>query len=305
VSLKPRVGIYIPQEPEMHVEVLEAFATGLEKTQTPFFRASLNDGWKQCDVCVTFGVNKNATTRGQLVGKVLQAHRRSGGRSLIIERGFLHREHYFMVGWDGLNGRADYANANSPGDRWAELNIEVRPWRTSGEHIVLSGQVPWDASVQHTDHIRWCQDTAKTLERLTQRPVVFRPHPCQPSAIDMSSTQVRYSRAQTLQEDLQNAWALITFNSNSGVEGAIQGCPVFAFDPGSMASDIANRLLKHIEQPQMPDRTQWLHNLAYTQWTTAEMEQGLAWSHIRKEGRFHQKATFAGWFKKWMPQRAA
>lgn len=302
---RPQVGIFFPDDPEMHVEVLEAFAAGLEETQTPFFRASLEKGWKPCDVSVTFGVSKNATTRGQLVGEVLSAHRRSGGRSLIIERGFLRRDRYFMVGWDGLNGRADFSNANSPSDRWEELNIEVKPWRTSGDHIVLSGQVPWDASVQHTDHITWCQNTAKTLERMTQRPIIFRPHPCQPSAIDMSSTQVRYSRAATLQEDLQNAWALITFNSNSGVEGAIQGCPVFAFDPGSMATGVANRHLKKVEQPHMPDRKQWLNDLAYTQWTTTEMEQGLAWNHIRKEGRFHQRTSIVNWVKKWMPQRAA
>jgi hypothetical protein len=185
-----------------------------------------------------------------------------------------------MVGWGGLNGRADYCNRRMPSDRWKKLQVSVAPWRTAGEHIVLCGQVPWDASVQHTDHIAWCRETAIQLRSLTKRRVIFRPHPMYNRVVPMEDTGVELSSNADLIDDLQNAWAVVTFNSNAGVEATIAGIPAFAFDPGAMGYTIMNQSLDLIERPAMPKRGQWLSNLAYTQWTLEEIAQGLAWLHL-------------------------
>ena len=70
------------------------------------------------------------------------------------------------------------------------------------------------------------------------------------------------------------------FRSNSGVEALLEGIPVFAFDDGSMAWSVCNRSLTDIESPSLPDRTQWLNDLSYAQWTLGEMKEGLAWRHL-------------------------
>jgi hypothetical protein len=72
----------------------------------------------------------------------------------------------------------------------------------------------------------------------------------------------------------------VTFNSNSGVEAALAGVPVFAFDEGSMVWEIANKTFDAIDNPQRPDRTQWLADLSYAQWTPREMREGKAWRHL-------------------------
>jgi hypothetical protein len=199
---------------------------------------------------------------------------------LVIERGFLHREEYFMVGWGGLNGRANYFNQRCNRKRWEQLGIKLAPWRTTGEHIVLCGQVPWDASVQHTDHANWCRETATKLSELTDRPIRFRPHPLQPTAIDMTDYPVEVSRKATLAEDLIGAWAVVTYNSNAGVEATIAGIPAFASDIGAMGYSILNHDLAQINSPATPDRRQWLWNLAFTQWTCEEMSRGLTIEHL-------------------------
>ena len=39
--------------------------------------------------------------------------------------------------------------------------------------------------------------------------------------------------------------------------------------------------LSNLENPNLSfDRNQWAYNLAYTQWTREEMEEGKAWSHL-------------------------
>jgi hypothetical protein len=199
---------------------------------------------------------------------------------MVIERGFIHRERYFMVGWGGLNGRADFRNADSPANRFQQLQVKVAPWRTKGDHIVLCGQIPWDAAVQDSDHIAWCRNTASLLARLSSRRILFRPHPLQPDAVDMSKLPVKISRSPSLQQDMVNAWAVVTYNSNAGVEATLAGIPAFVADRGAMGYPILNRELADIESPRMPDRQQWLADLAYTQWTLDEMAMGKAIYHL-------------------------
>lgn len=275
-------GIFIPDSPQVHIDYLHAFAEGLAKRRYKFRLYALEDGYQPCDIAVTFGVAKKRTPRGRAIKQVLQTHADSNkkARNLVIELGFVHRDRYCMVGWGGLNGRADYCNEQSDGRRWRDLNVELAPWRDDGQHIVLCGQVPWDASVQHTDHGRWCRETAIRLREHSDREIIFRPHPLQPTAVDMSGAPVVFSQNKTLEQDMRNAWAVVTFNSNAGVEATIGGVPAFVCDEGAMGYGLLNTDLSKIETPEMPDRTQWLHDLAYTQWTMREMTQGIVVKHL-------------------------
>ncbi|MCC9627624.1 hypothetical protein LOC68_04405 [Blastopirellula sp. JC732] len=290
----------------MHIDAMFAFAEGLHRRDIPFNLYPLEKGYRPCDVAVTFGINKRSTPRGRMVGDIAEEHARAVAHlsreqrrksHLVIERGFIHRDRYFMMGWGGLNGRARYFNRFSSSDRWMQLNVPVDPWRKTGEHIVLCGQVPWDASVQHVDHVEWCQETARTLRQLTSRKIIFRPHPLAKDAIEMQGPgiDVVYSKADSLLEDMENAWAVVTFSSNAGVEATLAGVPAFVCDEGAMGYPILNKDLHRIESPIKPDRTQWLFDLAYTQWTLEEAAMGQPvihlWERQSMTKRFKQAVT--------------
>ena len=82
-----------------------------------------------------------------------------------------------------------------------------------------------------------------------------------------------------LAEQVTNCWCVVTYNSNSSVEAAIRGIPSFVYDEGSMTWDIS-RHDYDIENPIMPDRTQWLNNISYAQWTSDEIIRGDAFRHL-------------------------
>lgn len=240
------------------------------------------DNYEPSDVAVVMGVYKKAVPVSFPRGNVIAEQKRYGLDFLVLETGFIHRgsgeHHYYHLGWNGLNGRADFKNHNKPPDRAGKLGVELKPWQ-DGRHILLCGQVPWDASVDFTDHIRWLHDVTQQLRELTFRPIVFRPHPLGnvkeiPGAL--------YSVGRPLSSDLDDCHAIVTFNSNTGVDAAIAGVPVFAFDCGSMAYRIANKKWFSIDEPDKPEivREQWLFDIAYAQWTPAEMRSGEAWEHI-------------------------
>ena len=57
-----------------------------------------------------------------------------------------------------------------------------------------------------------------------------------------------------LLQDLQNAWAVVTYNSSPGVVSLIEGIPVFAMDPDpTIVHHVANTTLKRLEDPKMFD----------------------------------------------------
>jgi len=269
-----KVIVYVSDD-QLHNRCLEAMAWGCP------FDVSLRHvtDYKPSDVAVVFGVYKSKVATSYPRGEVIRRQREAGKDVVVIDSGYLKRgggaDSYYMVGLNGLNGRADFRNKNMPYDRFKALGIEVKP-RQEGKHILLCGQVPWDASVDHIDMAAWLDNAVAEINRVTDRPIVFRPHPKYPNAIVGGCAH----SMESLEDDLKNCHAVVTFSSNTAVEAAIQGIPVFAFDEGSMALPVANTKWAKLKDPCLPDRTQWLNNLAYCQWTPEEMSKGLPWKHL-------------------------
>lgn len=192
--------------------------------------------------------------------------------TLVMEQGYVgDRMKNISVGWDGLNGRARFASGD--GSRWRQFEGLMQPWKSGGSYALLCGQVPGDASLAGTNHEAWLQETADRLTVLGL-PVLFRPHPL--------SRNVRTPRGATtsagsLADDLTGAAVVLTFNSNSGVDAALAGVPTVALDAGSMARPVAADDIR----VETPDRTAWVHRLAWCQWTLDEISNGTAWEHLR------------------------
>lgn len=238
------------------------------------------DEYEPSEIAVVMGTFKKHVERSYKRGAIIKAQKEKNQDTIILETGYINRgsgkDNHYSVGLNGINGRADFRNKNSPYDRVEKLGIIMGEWR-SGDHIVICGQVPWDASVDFSDHIDWLEKTARAIFLKTDRNIIFRPHPlCKLNPI----TGTVYS-TRSLENDLRNAHCCITFNSNSGVEAVIDGVPTFTFDEGSMAYGVTSHSLDDIETPLRPDRTQWLANLCYAQWTAEEMRNGETWDHLR------------------------
>lgn len=268
------VRVYLSGDP-VHDRALEAFYEGcqVEKEFVRGFKHELSD------LAVIFGVYKSKIPKSFPRGKVFQRQRENNLDVVVLETGYVNRgdgeNHHYAVGFNGLNGRADFRNEGMPDTRWQMLGAQLRPY-SRGEKVILCGQVPWDASVDMHDHVKWLKQTASQLQKITGRKIIFRPHPKAP----LPALPGCESSQRPLEEDLANAHCVVTWNSNSAVEAAIYGKPVFAFDEGSMCWEIANRSLLDIDDPKYPDRKQWANNLAYCQWTLDEIRNGEAWQHL-------------------------
>jgi hypothetical protein len=266
-----------PQTPSVHVKL---FAEGLLRhgIHAEILSPQM---YRRSDLAV-FWAHKQS--------EIIQQQRDAGLDYLVMERGYFgDRFAMTSLGFNGLNGHAEFHNQNSPGDRWQRYGVPVQAWKQGGEGevIVIMGQVPSDASLKNCPNYRgWIQEVARTAEREYKRKVYFRPHP-HPAASSFNPNVPLIGGS--LDSALQRACAVIIWNSNSGVDAALAGVPVICGDRGAMSYPMATHV---IGAPLVrPDRYQWLNDLAYTQWADSEISNGDAWNHLRQ--RFDSRKTAA------------
>lgn len=258
---------------------LLAFAEGLRAQGLAVQRVTEDTARPGPDPLVCWGVEKTRFPQRRAFGALQTAQRRAGGALVILERGFIDRERFFYVGLDDLNGRGRQVHGEDVSDdRWSQLGARLHPWRSDGELIVIAGQVPRDTSCQHIDMRAWVREAAAVMRRrFPDAPVVFRPHPLRPRAID-PGRGVAVDRGP-LAETLARTRLVVTFSSTAGVDAVLAGVPTLACDPMSMVWRLCPQGLEG--EVARPDRAGWARWIAYCQWTLEEMAQGLPWRHLQ------------------------
>lgn len=223
-----------------------------------------------CDIAVIWGVGKQ---------HIIDRQKEDGNDYLVMERGYIgNRQQWMSLGFNDLNGHADFRNKNSGAERWNSCGWEMADWKRDGKYILVAGQVPGDNSVKHLNIREVIQASIDYLNKASFRPVLYRPHPLAKETWRPRDCKV--SEDRTLKQDLENAFCCVTINSNTGVDATMAGVPVVTLDRGAMAWDIAGHDVKDALIPKRPDRTQWAWNMAYTQWNEDEVRRGEAWAHL-------------------------
>lgn len=200
------------------------------------------------------------------------------GPVLVAERGYIDRENFTSLGWDGLNGRARFPPVADP-DRFSTLfGGRLQPWRSgSAGYALVIGQVVGDAQISGIDIHAWYRKTCISLYKAGWE-IIFRPHPVEtkrgnkPPPVPFAEV-----RAGGLAEALAGAGLVVCYNSNTAVDAILAGIPVHVEDRGSMVYDLAS----HDFGIFKPDRGARLNEIANLQWSTVELAGGEAWDAVK------------------------
>lgn len=238
--------------------------------------------------------------------EIVDQQRTNNGRTIVADSNlFLYKNtknpHYYLrYSYDGVfPDTGEYCDADPDPVRWQkikqDIGLELQPWRTKGDHVLLCLQRNGGWSMDGVDVVDWAVETIMTLRQHTSRPIRIRPHPgdkraqqhcqriidlCAISRIDQISLGMS---GAGLIDDLRDCWAMVNHNSSPTIGAAIEGIPVFVTDPKrSQSADIANTDLSMIEHPDMPDRQHWVERLAQFHWSHEEIADGTAWTHMKK-----------------------
>lgn len=216
------------------------------------------------------GKTKHVSIWGWRRGKMLHA---MGHQVLVLERGYLgDRFAYTSLAWNGLNGHGTFGTFEDD-TRLAKLGVQMKPWKTGGDYVLLMGQVPGDASLNGRNMVPWYEQAAMLAQTAYEMPVRFRPHPKVMQRGDKRKPTHSVLSTASLEEDLAGAFVAVTWNSNSAVDAVMAGVPTVTMDKGSMAWDVTAHRIGDIARP---NRDKWAKSLACKQWTLDEIESGAA-----------------------------
>lgn len=167
-------------------------------------------------------------------------------------------------------------------DRFERFGVQIKPWRRDGQHILLAGMGDKGAAAEGFLPEEWERKTIAHIRSVSDRPIVYRPKPSWKQARPIFGT--RYSHRDTpVEREFENCWAVVTHHSNVAVDALLAGIPAYAM--GGVAMKLQQWPLLTIEDPHLPDgRNQWAANIAYCQWSIAEMHAGLPWQHLKTQG---------------------
>lgn len=235
----------------------------------------------EAEIAVFYGFDIN-------LRKVFSDYRAAGKTVVYVDLGYWgRREGGSLSGYHKVvvNGRhaTDYFQAvEHDSERADRLGLTIKEWAGQGDHIIVAGMSAKCAEVEGFTPSEWERMTVDELRRHTSRPIVYRPKPSWAAAEPIYGTLFEPG-LDDLPRLLQNCHAVVTHHSNVAIDALLEGVP--AFTTNGAASSLAFSDLSRIEAPWRPDgRRQFVRDLAYTQFTPAEMRAGIAWAHLKAEG---------------------
>lgn len=206
---------------------------------------------------------------------------------IILDKGYVRTRRpgervweYWRVAVGDHHPTAGLMDEAMPADRWEGLELECKRWRPSGLQILLAGSsAKYHEFYGLPEPTEWATSVVGELRKHTTRPIVYRPKPSWDGAVPIPGTHFSGPK-ENVMNAMANAWAVVTHGSNITFEAALEGIPSIVLG-NAVAAPISSHELSEINEPKLGRRRQWLHNLAYRQFTETELETGFAWPHIR------------------------
>jgi len=166
-----------------------------------------------------------------------------------------------------------------PDDRFKQsYKGDIKPYHKSGKKILVCP--PTESIGIFFNCTNWLDDTLKILRQHTDREILIRDKPYNPSAFLGKDGIIHTGKNTTMTDKEKINWndihAVVTFNSSITLKALANGVPVFT-DENNCAFPIAEKNFSKIEKPLYQDPRPLFYSLAYGQFNANEMSDGTAW----------------------------
>ena len=232
------------------------------------------------DAAVIWSVLFQGRMRGNQ--QVYEHYRKQGKNVFVIEVGSLKRGILWKISLNNINRLAAWGNQkNLDLDRPAMLGLELQQTgdlRAKTVLIASQNERSLQWATMPTMN-KWVEDMIAQVRTYTDRPIIVRPHPrfyvnLRKLPPDVSVQRPQEIRGTYSEFDISyNHHCVINYNSGPAIQAAIAGTPVIC-DLSSLAYPVSIPM-SQIENPVVPDRTQWFVELCHTEWTVDEIALGI------------------------------
>lgn len=204
---------------------------------------------------------------------------REGGTVIVCENGYLGKggvspkfdvhpkgpkpDSYYAI---GLGFHNDHTRVLPGQGRFQRLGVELKPWRTDGDHILVCPNRSFGVGdrVMHPD---WAERVQKRLQRETKRPVRVRGHPGNDAP------------KRSIHEDLKGCWAVFVWSSSCAGHALAEGVPTYIEAPFQILKPASAS--GPVDAPVCPDRLPHFETMACGQFTCEEISKGVPFALLR------------------------
>jgi hypothetical protein len=159
---------------------------------------------------------------------------------------------------------------DAPADRLTAFPVFPRPWRSTGDKILIIEPGPFAAGIFHVDINTWKYNVEAELRKYTDKPIVFR---------EKTNKKIRTSLYQHLCDE--DYYCTISINSNSATESIWAGVPAITLDR-HISNLVTRNKLSDVNNLYRDNLGHWLTMLSYSQFTYDELLDGTAVKIIKK-----------------------
>jgi len=163
---------------------------------------------------------------------------------VFIYKNNLNPHKYLRYSFNGVfPATGIYCNDNPGDENWNNIkrdyNMDLKPWRTRGNHILITLQRPMGWSMRGVDLMKWLKRTLGKIRENSDRPILMRWHPGDWKAFPRyQSTLDKFGvtlspQDRHITQDLVNCWAVVCHNSTPSAVAPIEGIPAFITDDPS------------------------------------------------------------------------
>jgi hypothetical protein len=200
---------------------------------------------------------------------------------ICIDVGSLYRGETWKIALNTITAEGYYGHTeNLDLDRPRKLGISLAINLSRNPQIIIAAQHANSLQIASLNSMEiWITDQIQQLQKVTDRPIVIRPHPRSP--LDLAklpkNSVIEQPRRVANTYDSYNlvfdCHAIINYNSGPGIQAALAGTRPIV-DPSSLAYPVSI-LPVEIEKSYTVDRDRWLVEICHTEYTVDEIKQGL------------------------------
>lgn len=213
-------------------------------------------------------------------------HVRTGRPFLFFDKSYSRSPDTFRVAINEFQPLNYLQKKRRAKKRWERLNISLQNYHTRpGWPILFDGASNKFCRWKNLGTLRaWGEEMVTKIRQHTDREVVYRPRPVRAEKGVENIPGCTYSTGP-LDEALAGAGIAISYGGNFGFDAVCAGVPHFAIGD-SIARPLSETDWERLDVPRIPteaERLQWCYDVAYCQWTLAELRDGSAWADMREE----------------------
>jgi hypothetical protein len=212
--------------------------------------------------------------------QVYEQYRAQDKPVIIVDIGALYRGETWKIALNHINRLGHYGHTeNLDMDRPKKLGISLAINLSRNPAILIAAQHRFSLQLANQNHEEWIMDQIQEIKKVSDRPIIIRPHPRSPLKIKTLNNTITIEKPQKLPNTYDSFdmhfdyHAVVNYCSGSGIQAAISGTrPIVG--TYSLAAPVSVSI-DNLDKSYDIDRDHWLVEICHTEYTVKEIEGGL------------------------------